>query len=215
SNPSSRTLRRNPLLSPYPLSASRISPGIPARRARSSMPSASSALVRNVTSAGIRAWLRRSRSLAQLSGRYNSKSIGACCVALATSKLTPTWQFVILPAVPVYCRCTPTECLPCLRKPVSSTTHVVTGSFSAMAWQTCRAASSRTASSLQRGAGAPSAPAGRRSAPLRDCALREPHCTGVYRDDDAVAIEQQVPRVVDAARDARHFTRAADVDSMV
>jgi hypothetical protein len=25
------------------------------------------------------------------------------------------------PAEPVYCRCTPTECVPCLRKPVSST----------------------------------------------------------------------------------------------
>jgi hypothetical protein len=47
---------------------------------------------------------------------------------VATLKLTATWQLVILPADPVYCRWTPTECVPCLRNPVSSTIHVRIGS---------------------------------------------------------------------------------------
>src|SRR3954452_22611017 len=35
---------------------------------------------------------------------------------------TPIWPLVILPAEPVYCRPTPQEAWPCLRKPVSSMT---------------------------------------------------------------------------------------------
>ncbi len=38
-----------------------------------------------------------------------------------------TWQLAILPSVPEYCRCTPTECVPCLGKPVSSMSQSVTG----------------------------------------------------------------------------------------
>jgi hypothetical protein len=38
---------------------------------------------------------------------------------------TPSWQLAVLPSVPEYCRCTPTECVPSLGKPVSSTTHAV------------------------------------------------------------------------------------------
>jgi hypothetical protein len=38
---------------------------------------------------------------------------------------TPSWQLAVLPSVPEYCRCTPTEQLPSLGKPVSSTTHAV------------------------------------------------------------------------------------------
>src|SRR5215210_936675 len=43
---------------------------------------------------------------------------------------TPIWQFVILPAEPVYCRPTPQEALPCLRKPVSSITSTASGAAS-------------------------------------------------------------------------------------
>ena len=38
---------------------------------------------------------------------------------------TPSWQLALLPSVPEYCRCTPTEHVPSLGKPVSSTTHAV------------------------------------------------------------------------------------------
>lgn len=34
----------------------------------------------------------------------------------------PIWQFSMRPAVPLYCRLTPTECVPCLRNPVLSMT---------------------------------------------------------------------------------------------
>ena len=58
---------------------------------------------------------------------------GVCSELLATARLTPIWQLVIFPAEPVYCRCTPTECSPCLRNPVSSMIHVVIGSRSCTA----------------------------------------------------------------------------------
>jgi len=38
---------------------------------------------------------------------------------------TPSWQLAVLPSVPEYWRCTPTEQSPSLGKPVSSTTHAV------------------------------------------------------------------------------------------
>ena len=41
---------------------------------------------------------------------------------------TPIWQFVIFPAEPVYCRATPHDALPCLRKPVSSITSTASSS---------------------------------------------------------------------------------------
>src|SRR6266540_6372400 len=44
---------------------------------------------------------------------------------LFRSKDTPSWQLAVLPSVPEYCRCTPTEHGPSLGKPVSSTTHAV------------------------------------------------------------------------------------------
>ena len=34
--------------------------------------------------------------------------------------VTATWQLPTFPRVPEYCRFTPTECFPCLGKPVSS-----------------------------------------------------------------------------------------------
>lgn len=52
---------------------------------------------------------------------------------VATVRLTATWQFAILPAEPLYCRCTPTEWVPCLRKPVSSMIHDSTGSLAVIA----------------------------------------------------------------------------------
>lgn len=58
---------------------------------------------------GIRASRRRLSSFVHDSGKYSSKSMGKCSVFVVTLRLTPIWQFAILPADPVYCRCTPTE----------------------------------------------------------------------------------------------------------
>jgi hypothetical protein len=44
---------------------------------------------------------------------------------------TATWAFSIRPAVPVYWRCTPTECTPFFTSPVSSTTSTAPGSANA------------------------------------------------------------------------------------
>jgi hypothetical protein len=65
------------------------------------------------------------RSSSQRSGRNSRQSSGqeACSVTALTD--TPSWQLAVLPSVPEYCRCTPTEQLPSLGKPVSSTTHAV------------------------------------------------------------------------------------------
>jgi hypothetical protein len=38
---------------------------------------------------------------------------------------TPSWQLAVLPSVPQYWRCTPTEWSPSLGKPVLSTAHTV------------------------------------------------------------------------------------------
>src|SRR6266508_3377895 len=46
-----------------------------------------------------------------------------CSVTALTD--TPSWQLAVLPSVPEYWRCTPTEHEPSLGKPVSSTTHAV------------------------------------------------------------------------------------------
>jgi hypothetical protein len=54
----------------------------------------------------------------------------ACPCRDAQTAKTPIWQFVILPAEPVYCRPTPQDALPCLRKPVSSITSTASGSVS-------------------------------------------------------------------------------------
>jgi len=57
---------------------------------------------------------------------YSAKSTGTCSVRVAMVKLAATWQLAILPIVPEYCRCTPTECVPCFGKPVSSMIQSVT-----------------------------------------------------------------------------------------
>src|SRR5215211_9535208 len=44
------------------------------------------------------------------------------------SKNTPTWQFSVPPAVPEYCRLTPTDLLPLFRNPVSSPMSTPSGS---------------------------------------------------------------------------------------
>jgi hypothetical protein len=71
-------------------------------------------------SSGIFAARQRAASSVHACGKYSSMSTGTCVERLATVRLTATWQLAVLPAEPVYCRCTPGECLPCLRKPVSS-----------------------------------------------------------------------------------------------
>jgi hypothetical protein len=60
-------------------------------------------------------------------GHNSRQSSGqqACSVTALTD--TPSWQLARLPSVPQYWRPTPTECVPSLGKPVSSTTHA-TGS---------------------------------------------------------------------------------------
>src|SRR6266853_6162181 len=56
----------------------------------------------------------------------------ACPCSPTWCTLTATWQLPTLPNVPEYCRSTPTECSPCLAKPVSSITHAASGSNSAV-----------------------------------------------------------------------------------
>jgi hypothetical protein len=51
--------------------------------------------------------------------------------------LTPTWQLATLPSVPEYWRATPTEALPNLGKPVSSTIQA-SGSTAAVIWVASR-----------------------------------------------------------------------------
>ena len=51
--------------------------------------------------------------------------------------LTPTWQLATLPSVPAYWRATPTEALPNLGKPVSSTIQA-SGSTAAVSWVASR-----------------------------------------------------------------------------
>ena len=103
-----------------------------------------SCFVLKTVSAGTRAFCRRSAFSVHDSGRNNAKSMGRCCVRVVMLRLTATWQLAILQADPVYCRCTPTECFPCLRKPVSSMTQATTGSRSSSAAMAYRAAARRT-----------------------------------------------------------------------
>jgi hypothetical protein len=68
---------------------------------------------------------RRLVSSSQDSGRNSRQSNGqlACSVTALTD--TPSWQLAVLPRVPEYWRCTPTEWSPSLGKPVSSTAQAV------------------------------------------------------------------------------------------
>jgi hypothetical protein len=89
------------------------------------MSSASCHVGRCRTVAGTRQAARRDVSPSQASGRNSRQSNGqlACSVTALTD--TPNWQLAVLPSVPQYWRCTPTEQSPSLGKPVSSTAHAV------------------------------------------------------------------------------------------
>ena len=63
---------------------------------------------------------RRAGSVIDDWGRYNSNVNGHVRSSAINALDTATWQFPILPSAPQYCRCTPTEWVPCLGKPVSS-----------------------------------------------------------------------------------------------
>jgi hypothetical protein len=85
------------------------------------MSSVSCHLGRWRTRSGTCARARRSWSSSQPSGRNSRQSIGQLAWSVAAWTLTPTWQLATLPSVPGYWRATPTEALPYLGKPVSST----------------------------------------------------------------------------------------------
>jgi len=82
------------------------------------------ALVANLKSSGTLCILDSvSGSWVQPLGKiYFSDSINVCPNLLCTIKNTPIWQFSIRPAVPLCCRCTPTDLFPFFRNPVSSIT---------------------------------------------------------------------------------------------
>src|SRR5690606_7115033 len=65
------------------------------------------------------------RASSQLSGTNSRQFTAAEAVSVTMCTLTPTWQLVTLPAVPVYCRATHGDRLPSLSNPVSSITHAI------------------------------------------------------------------------------------------
>src|SRR5262249_10008266 len=90
---------------------------------------ASSGLVANPVSSGIPAAAHRSRSAAHDLGTYSSRSISARPPpGTAQARNTPTWQLVIFPAVPVYCRCTPAEHTPDFSNQLPPATSPAAGS---------------------------------------------------------------------------------------
>jgi hypothetical protein len=54
--------------------------------------------------------------------------MGRLTSAVLIDKLTATRQFSCLPTWPQYCRATPTECVPSVTNPVSSTIQALIGS---------------------------------------------------------------------------------------
>src|SRR5579859_5353517 len=86
---------------------------------------------------GTLAFLRRSGSSTQACGRYRRQAIGRLAELLATDRLTATWQLSCLPSWPQYCRATPTEWLPFLGNPVSSTIQARIGSRRSRIGRTC------------------------------------------------------------------------------
>ena len=77
------------------------------------------------TLSGTRQAARRFVSSSQDSGRNSRQSNGQLACSATAFTDTPSWQLAVLPNVPQYCRCTPTECSPSLGNPVSSTAHAV------------------------------------------------------------------------------------------
>src|SRR3984885_9012125 len=87
------------------------------------------------------AYLRRFWSWAQVSGKYKRYAMGRLACSVAIDRLTATRQFSCFPNCPQYWCVTPTECVPFLGKPVSSTIQAITGPLRFMAgrteWHTC------------------------------------------------------------------------------
>jgi hypothetical protein len=81
-------------------------------------------------------------SSSQASGTNSRQSSGQEAGSVIALTDTPSWQLARLPSVPQYWRCTPTEQLPSLGKPVSSATHAVGESAATMTsasrWRTGR-----------------------------------------------------------------------------
>ena len=63
---------------------------------------------------------RRAGSCAQATGRYSVAPSSQARTPVQSATVTATWQLATLPSAPQYCRATPTECVPCLGKLVSS-----------------------------------------------------------------------------------------------
>ena len=90
-----------------------------------------------MTASGTCARWRRAASSAHAFGRNRRALTGQCSGVLVSgasstySALTTTWQLATLPTVPEYCGATPTEPVPFLGSPVSSTTSTPPGGLSA------------------------------------------------------------------------------------
>ena len=82
---------------------------------------------------GMPAAVRRIASAVHVSGTYNSKVNGHVRPSAISALDTATWQLPILPSAPQYWRCTPTECTPFFKSPVSSTTSTASESANASA----------------------------------------------------------------------------------
>jgi hypothetical protein len=53
-------------------------------------------------------------------GRYSSNDVSQVNPSAINAVETAIWQLATLPRAPQYCRCTPTDAVPCLGRPVSS-----------------------------------------------------------------------------------------------
>jgi D-serine deaminase-like pyridoxal phosphate-dependent protein len=67
---------------------------------------------------------RRSASAVHDAGTYSSNVNGQVRPSAINALDTATWQLPILPSAPQYWRCTPTDAVPCLGKPVSSSARI-------------------------------------------------------------------------------------------
>jgi hypothetical protein len=74
----------------------------------------------------------------QDSGKNSRQFSGQLACSQTALTDTPSWQLAVLPSVPEYWRCTPTEHGPSLGKPVSSTTHAVGESAPTSTWASRR-----------------------------------------------------------------------------
>ena len=96
-------------------------------------------------SSGTPARAQRSGSAVHSSGRNRRSPTGTGTSPRARVSETRTWQFARLPRPPQYCRATPTECLPCFGRAVSSITSTASGPPTSAS-----ASSARTASRARR-----------------------------------------------------------------